>query len=110
MEKIAFEEYSKVAIQVGKITEAERVPNSNKMIRMAVSFGGDNMKQILTNIGNQFSPEQLIGLRTLFVVNLMPVTIMGFESDGMIFTGKKEDNSAYIIEIGEGVELGSKVG
>jgi methionyl-tRNA synthetase len=81
-----------------------------KMIRMAVYFGGVNMKQILTNIGNQFSPEQLIGIKTLFVVNLMPVIIMGFESDGMIFAGKKEDNSTYIIEIGEGVELGSRIG
>jgi methionyl-tRNA synthetase len=109
MEKITFEEYSKVEIRVGKITEAQRVPKSNKMIRLAVSFGVDNTKQILTNIGKEYEPEDLINVITTFVTNLQTVTIMGFESDGMLFAGTKSDGNTLLIKLND-VELGSKIG
>jgi methionine--tRNA ligase beta chain len=110
MNTITFEEYLKVDIRVGKIEEAIRIPKSKKLIKMLVCFGGGDIRQIVTNIGTHYEPEQLVNLKTTFVTNLEPTTIMGVESKGMLFAASREDGSAVILSVGDDVLLGSKVG
>jgi methionine--tRNA ligase beta chain len=107
---ISFDDYLKVEIKAGLIKEAIRVPKSKKLIKMAVFFGGVDMRQIVTNIGDQYVPEQLIGILTPFITNLVPATIMGVESKGMIFATTNKDGGTELIRLPETIELGTKIG
>jgi methionyl-tRNA synthetase len=110
MNMITFDDYLKVEVRVGEIIEAVRVPKSKKLIKIAVNFGDDDIRQIVTNIGSQFETEQLIGIKTSFITNLEPVVIMGEESKGMLFATTKEDNSVELLRFSDDVLLGNRVG
>jgi methionyl-tRNA synthetase len=98
-EKIHFDEFlameAKLEIQMGQIAEAERVPNSKKLLKLMVIFGPnkEDIKTVVTNLGDKFEPEYFIGLWSPFITNLAYVKMMGVESQAMILVGTKEDGS-----------------
>jgi methionyl-tRNA synthetase len=86
--KIEFEEFMEMTrrleIKMGTIVNLERVPKSDKMLKLTVFFGGEEVT-VATNIGNKLEdPNVLIGRSFPFVTNLKPAKIMGIESHAMI--------------------------
>ncbi len=86
---ISFEDFSKVELRVGKIVTAERVPNSDKLLRLLVSLGDEN-RQIVAGIGKAYDPTTLVGREIVIVANLEPREIMGFQSHGMLLAASGE--------------------
>jgi methionine--tRNA ligase beta chain len=80
---ITFDEFMKLDIKVGTIIEAEKVPNSIKLIRLVIDFG-DFKRQVLAGIATKYSPEDLLGKQIPVVVNLAPRKMAGLVSQGMI--------------------------
>lgn len=71
-------------IRIGRVTEAIRVPKSDKMLQLLVDFGNEQ-RTVMTNIGNRISDERyLIGLQFPFIVNVAPAKIMGVMSSAVI--------------------------
>lgn len=89
-QEINFEEFleieKKLEIRIGQVVVAERVPKSDKMLKLTVIFGADeeDQKTVLTNIGSKFEPDDLLGLSFPFVTNLKPTKMMGIISEAMI--------------------------
>ena len=84
MEKITFEEFEKINICVGTVKEAEKVPDTKKLLKLQVEFSDSEVRQIVSGIAEYYSPEELIGKQFPFVYNLEPRVICGKESNGMI--------------------------
>ena len=86
-ERIEFSQFIEIEkqleIKIGKITSVERVPKSDKMLKMIVNFGSED-RTVMTNIGNQIDPVILLEKVFPFITNLKPVKIMGVESSAMI--------------------------
>jgi methionyl-tRNA synthetase len=106
-ERISIDEFRRVELRAGKIVEAERVPKSNKLVRMVVDFGGER-RQIVGGIGKKYAPEQLVGKTCPFVTNLQPAKLMGVESNGMIMAGNL-DGEPILLQFLEDVPPGSKI-
>jgi methionine--tRNA ligase beta chain len=72
-------------IRVGQILTVEYVPSSSKLVRLRVSFG-DHDRTILAGLRRE-RPDtaSLVGVQTLFVVNLEPRLMAGEVSEGMLF-------------------------
>jgi methionyl-tRNA synthetase len=92
-DKIQFSEFleieKKLEIRAGKVTEAERIPKTDKLIKLTVNFGDDNgVKTVVTNLGETYEPEYFVGITTLFIMNLEPATWKGVVSEAMIMPGK----------------------
>jgi len=92
--KIAFKEFleiqEKLEIRVGQIISAERIPKTDKLIKLTVNFGGDNsVKTVVTNLGETYEPEFFIGIKTPFITNLEAVTMKGVMSEAMIMPGTR---------------------
>ncbi len=85
-ERISIDYFKRVELKAGKIVKAERIPGSNKLVRLIVGFG-DEERQIVAGIGKKYSPEELVGKTCPFVTNLKSVKLMGVESNGMIMAG-----------------------
>ena len=107
-EEVDIDELSKIDVRTGTITQAENVEGSNKLIKLMVDFGKFGTRQILTGMQQYYSPEELVGMQTTFIVNLKPRKMLGLESQGMIFavdgekpiflvTKDKSENGASII-------------
>lgn len=92
-EQIEFSEFleieEKLDIRIGKIKAAERVPKSDKLLKLTVIFGitEEDEKTVVTNIGSTVEPESLLDLTMPFIVNLKPSKMMGITSEAMIVVG-----------------------
>jgi methionine--tRNA ligase beta chain len=90
--KISFEDFKKVEIKVGRILSADRIPDTDKLLKLMVALAEGEPRQIVSGIAEYFpEPGQLVGTKCLFVTNLEPRMIRGYESNGMLFAmGGKE--------------------
>jgi len=104
---ITFEEFKKIDLRVVKIIKAERVENSEKLIKLEVD-GGEEKRQIVAGIGKYYKPEDLIGKEIIMVWNLEPRVLFGLESKGMLLAAKNGEKPIILIPEKE-VPPGSKV-
>jgi len=97
---------SKLEIKVGKITNVEDVPKSDKLLKLTVDFG-DEQRVVVTNIKPQLKIESalLSGLMFLFVTNLKPTKIMGIESTAMIMPGELDKDLMITINSNPGAKI-----
>jgi len=106
---INFDDYSKIEVRVGKIIEAIVPEGSNKLIQFRVDFGGEiGQKTIFSGIKEWYSPEELLGVKTMWVVNLAPKKTPFGDSEGMLFACDTKDGKPYIVRIADHVENGSE--
>ena len=80
---IDIDQFASVELKVGTVLAAERVPKSNKLIKLQVDLGAET-RQVVAGIGREYTPEDLPGKQVILVANLAPATLMGVESQGMV--------------------------
>ncbi|MEK7556241.1 MAG: hypothetical protein AAB523_03080 [Patescibacteria group bacterium] len=84
-EPISFEDFSKLDIRIGTITSAEKVADTDKLLRFSVNLGEERERQIVSGVAEHFSdPQVLVGRQVPVLTNLPPRTIKGVVSEGMI--------------------------
>ncbi|MBI5190871.1 MAG: methionine--tRNA ligase [Nitrospirae bacterium] len=88
--RIKIDDFMKVDLRVGRVLEAERVPKSDKLIKMRIDIGAE-VRQIVGGIGKSFGPEELVGRTVVVVANLRPAKLMGIESQGMVLAAGEPD-------------------
>lgn len=96
---ISIDEFSKIEVRVGTVKTAERVPETDKLLRLTVDFGEEaGPRQIVSGINAYVNePEDLIEKQLAFVTNLEPRTIRGLESNGMLFAVGNGDSFAFLV-------------
>ena len=95
--KISIDDFNKIEVQVGTVLLAERVPDTDKLLRLEVDFGEEKPRQIISGIALYVpEPASLVGRQLCFVTNLAPRTIRGLESDGMLFAVGSGDTFAFV--------------
>ena len=96
---ISLEEFKKIDIAVGKILSAEKVPETDKLLKLSVDLGEPNPRQIVSGISLYFPDcSVLVGKKCMFVANLEPRTIRGIESQGMILAVSADDGKFSLLE------------
>ena len=107
-ETIDYDTFSKIDIRVGKILEAEKVPKTTKLLKLKVDTGVD-VRTVVSGIAEYYKPEEIVGKRACFLVNLAPRMLRGIESNGMILMAENADGSLTFIAPEDEFEPGSKV-
>ncbi len=96
---ITIEDFKKVELRVGKILTVEKVPDTDKLLRLTVDMAEETPRQIVSGIALFFPEiEALIGKKCMFVANLEPRVIRGLESQGMILAVSTEDGKFSLLE------------
>jgi len=106
--EIVYDDFAKMDIRIGTVTEAERVPKSDKLLKLKVDDGMGG-RQILSGIAKHFTPEDIIGKQVTFLANLAPRKMMGHESQGMILMAEDRDGKLALIAPGDAVWNGGGV-
>ena len=104
---IAIEDFAKVTLKIGRVLEAERVPKSNKLIKLQVDTG--EPRQIVAGIGHAYAPEDLVGKLIAVVANLKPAKLMGVESQGMLLAATDSDGVLSILVPEKNVKEGAGI-
>jgi methionyl-tRNA synthetase len=95
MSQISIDQFKEVDLRVGTILTCERVPGSEKLLRLHVDVG-EEKRQILAGIGKSYEPEALINRQIVIVANLAPRSLMGLESQGMVLAAGDEEGIALL--------------
>ena len=107
MDSITFEQFKQIEIRIGKILSAEKVENADKLLKLQVYFG-DFQRQIVSGIAESFTPEELVGKKLPFIVNLEYRKFKGEESQGMLMAIDADDKTV-LLEPSEDVKTGTLV-
>jgi methionyl-tRNA synthetase len=87
--EISYEEFEKVDLRAAKVIAAERVPKSNKLLKLTVEIDGE--RTIVAGMGKDYSPEEIVGKTIVVVANLKPAKLMGVASCGMLLATDTEE-------------------
>ena len=108
-DQCTFDEFGKMDIRTATVLEAERVPKTDKLLKLTIDTGLDK-RTIVSDIAEYYSPEQMVGKQICILANLQPRVIRGIESKGMILMAKQLDGKMRFITPAEVLENGSTVG
>lgn len=96
--RITIGEFTKIEVRVGTVRVAERVPETDKLVKCLVDFGEESgPRTIVSGIAAYVpDPATLVGRQLAYVTNLEPRVIKGIESDGMLFAIGEGDSFAFL--------------
>jgi len=104
-----FDEFEKMDIRTATVLEAERVPKTDKLLKLTIDTGIDK-RTIVSGIAEYYSPEDMLGRQICILANLQPRKIRGIESKGMILMARNERGEMKFITPEKLIENGACVG
>lgn len=107
-DEIVYDDFAKLELRAAKVLECEKVPKADKLLRMQLDVG-DRKMQVLSGIAQYYTPEEMVGKMVVWVANLAPRKLRGFDSYGMILCAEKENGEYGLLSVPEGVEPGAEV-
>lgn len=106
--KISIDDFAKVELRVGVVKLAERVPKSDKLLRLEIDIGSE-VRQVVAGIAEAYAPETLVGRKVVIVANLAPRKLRGLESNGMIVAASLEGGKPVLASFLEDVPVGARL-
>ncbi len=89
---ITLEEFQKIELRVATVLSAERVPGTEKLLKLQIDLGGEQ-RQLVAGIAQHYTPEELPGTQIVIVANLQPAVIRGVASQGMLLAASTDDQA-----------------
>ena len=108
-EEITIDDFDKLDLRVGKVIEAKKHPEADKLLVFTIQ-SGNHTRQIISGIAKFYNPEDLIGKNIVYVANLKPRKLRGLVSHGMILSAALEDDSKLIVLNADGIDDSAIVG
>ena len=106
--EISFEEFGKLQFQVGRIISCEAVKKSKKLLCSQVQIGSQ-VKQIVSGIKKQYSPEEMVGKKVMVLVNLKPAKLAGVLSEGMLLCAEDEEGQLSLMVPEKDMPAGAEI-
>lgn len=106
---IEFDDFAKIDLRVVEIIEAEEIKEADKLLRLKVSLGDGNTKQIIAGIKSAYKASDLIGRKTVIVANLKPRQMKFGVSEGMVLAAGNGGKELYILSPDNGAKPGDKI-
>jgi len=103
---VSLEDFQRLDIRVGTINEAETIPGSKKLLKLVVDIGEE--RTIVAGMAAYYQTNELINKQVIVIANLVPVTLMGVESKGMILAAEDE-KGVYLLIPDKESKPGSKI-
>jgi methionyl-tRNA synthetase len=108
-EEISIEDFSKVDLRVARVISAEHVPEANKLLKLQLSLGGSETRQVFAGIKAAYQPEDLVGRLVIMVANLKPRKMRFGLSEGMVTAAGPGGSEVFILGVDEGALPGQRV-
>jgi tRNA-binding protein len=110
-ERIAFDDFMKVDVRVGRVVRAEPFPQARKpSLKLMIDFGPEiGLKKSSAQITRNYTPEALIGRLVLAVVNFPPRQIGPLMSEVLTLGVPDETGEVVLIHPSKDVPIGGRL-
>ena len=106
---IQIDDFTKVDLRIAKIVNAEHVEGADKLLKLTLDIGEENIRQVFAGIKSAYDPETLKGRLTVMVANLAPRKMKFGMSEGMVLAASDESGGPFILSPDTGAQAGMKV-
>jgi methionyl-tRNA synthetase len=106
--RISIDDFMKVELRVARILAAERVPKSNKLLKLQVDVGTEQ-RTLVAGIAESYEPDAIVGRTVVIVFNLKPAKLMGIESNGMVLAASAEGGKPTLAGFDQPPDPGTRV-
>ena len=106
--EISFEDFQKLDLRIGKIAEANQVQGSRNLIKMIIEFGKEK-RQAVAGLLQYYKPEELVGRKCAFILNLQKRKLMGIESQCMILAAEDDRGNVVVLQPEKDIDEGSRI-
>jgi methionyl-tRNA synthetase len=107
-DRIAIDDFMKVELRVAKVLAAERVPKSNRLLKLHVDVGTEQ-RTLVAGIAEAYEPDALVGRSVVIVFNLKPAKLMGIESNGMVLAASPDGGKPALVGFDDPPAPGTRV-
>jgi methionyl-tRNA synthetase len=108
MPEISFKEFQNLDIRVGIVENVEDIPSSKNLIKLLVNFGSEK-RQAVAGLKQYVKPEELVGKKYIFILNLEKRKLMGIESQCMILAAEDNKGNVVLLQPEKDIEVGSRI-
>ncbi len=108
MSQVSFDEFKRLDMRIATVVQVERVPRTERLYKIVVDLGELGQKQTVSSLVGHYAPEELLGKRIVFLVNLKPTEFAGESSEGMLLAAEK-DNKLALLTADKEIENGATV-
>lgn len=108
MMDISFDDFMKLDMRVGRVVEAEHLVGSKNLIRMIVDLGFEK-RQSVAGLLQYYTPEELVGKKFAFVLNLQRRKFMGVESQCMVLAAESREGNVVLLNPEKEIAVGSRI-
>ncbi len=105
---VQFDDFMKIDIRTATILEAERVPKTDKLMKIKLDTGLDQ-RTVVSGIAEHYKAEELPGRQVSVLLNLEPRKIRSVESHGMILMAEDRDGKLSFVNFDKEMPNGSVV-
>jgi len=105
---VTLDEFTKLDIRSGKILTAERVPKTDKLMKLTIDTGID-IRTVVSGIAENYEPAQIVGRQVSIIVNLQPKKLKGIESHGMILMAADTNGRLVFVSPADEIKNGSVI-
>lgn len=100
MEKIEWQDFEKVELRIGTITDVKEFPEAhNPAYKLRIDFGDEiGVKKTSAQITDLYKKEELLNKQVIAVINFPPKQIGPFKSECLV-TGFYRDNGNVVLAV-----------
>jgi methionyl-tRNA synthetase len=91
---VSLEEFQRLDLRVGTIKDAERIPGSDKLLKLSIDTG--EMRTIVAGLAHYYTPDELRNTQVIVLANLTPIKLRGVASQGMLLAAEDE-GGVYLV-------------
>ncbi|EHM49392.1 tRNA-binding protein [Yokenella regensburgei] len=96
MESVAYGDFAKLELRVGKIVEVKRHDNADKLYIAQIDVG-DRTLQTVTSLVPYYREEELLGKTVVVLCNLAKAKMRGETSECMLLCAETDDSSESVL-------------
>jgi methionyl-tRNA synthetase len=108
-DEITIDEFAKIDLRVARVVSAEQVPKADKLLKLTLSLGGDEQRQVFAGIKAAYEPEELVGRLVVMVANLKPRKMRFGLSEGMVTAAGPGGADVFVLGVDDGAQPGQRV-
>ena len=82
--EISFETFLSLDIRVARVTSAEPVPKTDKLLKLVLELENGEERTVVSGIRAWYDPERLVGQQVVYLANLKPRKMRFGTSQGML--------------------------
>ncbi len=109
-EETSFEDFIKVDVRIGTITEVKEFPKAKKpAYQMLIDFGTIGIKKSSAQITELYTKEKLLGKQVIAIINFNPRQIANFMSECLILGVYNKDGHVVLLQTSQPIKNGEQI-